>query len=188
MKARIAAPLSIAAALLCAPFAAHAASTVYGSGPAQLCYRAALAGATDAVSLQTCDTAITGPEADVRDRAASMVNRGVIRLKRREAALALADFDKAIAWQPELGEAYINRGAALIMNGDFPGAITAIDRGLALGAEDAHEAYFNRAVANEAQGLLPAAYADYRRARDLKPDWELPTRELARFTVTSASR
>jgi tetratricopeptide (TPR) repeat protein len=185
-ESQMKAPLVVALFFLAAPAAAHAASTVYGSGPAQLCYAAAVAGVADQEALRACDTALFGSELDARDRAATMVNRGVLRLQRREAALALADFDRAIAWRPDLGEAHINRGAALILQRDFAGAIAAIDRGLELGAEDAHEAYFNRGVAHEMNGDLSAAYADYRKALALKPDWALPQTELARFTVTNA--
>lgn len=168
------------------PIAAHAASTVYGAGPAQACFEAALHGRTDITALNDCDTAIMGGELNARDRAATTVNRGVVRLQRREARLALADFDNAIAWRPELGEAYVNRGAALIRLGDYNGAIASINKGLELGSEDPQEAYFNRAVANEKLDNLPAAYADYRKALELKPDWALAQSELARFTVVNA--
>lgn len=178
------APFFAALILLAAPAAGHAASTVYGPGPAQICYRAALTASEGMEGLRACDIALYGSELDTRDRAATMVNRGVLRLQRKEAALALADFDRAIAWRPDLGEAHVNRGAALILSGDYAGAIASIDRGLELGAEDAHEAYFNRAVAHELSDNLPAAYADYRKAQALKPDWALPQTELARFTVS----
>ncbi len=168
------------------PLAAEAASTVYGNGPAQDCYQAALTGRTDPGAIRDCDTAMMGSELTARDRAATMVNRGVIRLQRREARAALSDFDVAIAWRPDIGEAYVNRGAALIRLGDYSGAIASINRGLELGSEDPQEAYFNRAVANEKLDNLPAAYADYRKALELKPDWSLAQSELARFTVTSA--
>lgn len=165
---------------------AHGASTVIGSGAAKACFEAANTGRTDLSALVDCDNAISGQELNARDRAATMVNRGVIRLLRREGVSALADFDRAIAWRPDLGAAYVNRGAALIQTGDYTGAIASINKGLELGAEDPHEAYFNRAIAAEKLDDMRAAYADYRRAADLKPDWILPRTELARFTVTSA--
>jgi tetratricopeptide (TPR) repeat protein len=164
---------------------AHAASTVIGPGPARACYEAANSGRADLPALLDCDTAISSPELNARDRAATVVNRGVIHLLRRDTANALKDFDRAIAWRPDLGEAYVNRGAALILQGDFQGAVTSINRGIELGAEDPHEAYFNRAIAHEKLDDMRAAYADYRRAIELKPDWALPQQELARFTVTS---
>lgn len=175
----------VALALLALPAPATAASTIFGRGPGQTCYEAALAGRVDAHALADCDTALNGAaQLDQRDYAATLVNRGVIRLKRREAAPALSDFDRAISMRPRLGEAHVNRGAALILSGDFTGAVAAIDRGIELGAEDPHEAYYNRAIAWEKLDNLQAAYADYRKAQALAPDWPLPTQELARFTVT----
>jgi tetratricopeptide (TPR) repeat protein len=179
------APL-FALALLAAPGGAVAASTVYGVGPSQECYESARAGRTDLRALADCDTALTGDfQLDQRNYAATLVNRGVIRLKRKEGREALSDFDRAIAIRPALGEAHVNRGAALILAGDFRGAVAAIDRGLELGAEDPHEAYFNRAIAHEKLDNLQAAYADFRKAQSLAPDWPLPALELARYTVTT---
>lgn len=165
---------------------AHGASSVLGGGDARACFEAANKGRTDLAAIRDCDTALFGQELSSRDRAATMVNRGVIHLLRRDAPKALDDFDRAISWRPDLGEAYVNRGAALILAGNFDAAVTSINRGLELGVEDPHEAYFNRAIAQEKQDNVRAAYADYRRAAELKPDWDLPARELARFTVTSA--
>jgi tetratricopeptide (TPR) repeat protein len=187
---RLASRAPVAAAAAVVLFAlhgqAHGASSVIGGGDARACYDAASKGRTDLGALLDCDSAIGGQELSARDRAATVVNRGVIHLLRRDAAKALADFDRAIAWRPELGEAHVNRGAALILAGDFAGAVASINRGLELGAEDPHEAYFNRAIAQEKLDNMAGAYADYRRAAELKPDWDLPGRELARFTVTSA--
>lgn len=178
--------VTVAIAFLALPAAAMAASTaVYGEGPGRACYDAAFHGRTDARALSDCDLALSSG-LNQRDYAATLVNRGVVRLKRREAPAALADFDRAIGARPDLGEAHVNRGAALILSGDATGALAAIDRGLALGADDPHEAYFNRAVAWEMLDNIPAAYADYRKAQSLAPDWPLPAQELARFTVTSA--
>lgn len=174
-----------ALAFLATAGVASAASSVYGPGPAEECYRAALNGESNLEAVRICDIALSSFDLDLTDRAATLVNRGVIRLKRREPAQALADFDRAIAWRPTLGEAHVNRGAALILSGDLQGAVASIDRGLELGAEDAHEAYFNRGIAHERLDNLPAAYRDYRRAAELKPDWPLPQAELARFTVVS---
>lgn len=165
---------------------ATAATSVLGGGDARACYEAASKGRTDLGAILDCDSAISGQELSSRDRAATVVNRGVIHLLRRDAAKALGDFDRAIAWRPDLGEAHVNRGAALILTGDFAGAVASINRGLELGTEDLHEAYFNRAIAQEKLENYAAAYADFRRAAELKPDWDLPGRELARFTVTSA--
>jgi Tfp pilus assembly protein PilF len=54
-----------------------------------------------------------------------------------------------------------------------------------MGAAEPQDAHFNRAIAYEALGDLRAAYEDYKAALAIKPDWALPQRELARFTVTT---
>ncbi|MDZ4775330.1 MAG: hypothetical protein SGJ23_00920, partial [Alphaproteobacteria bacterium] len=91
---------------------AHGASSVIGGGDARACYDAASNGRTDLSAILDCDSAISGQELSARDRAATVVNRGVIHLLRRDAGKALTDFDRAISWRPDLGEAHVNRGAA----------------------------------------------------------------------------
>ncbi|MDX2236064.1 MAG: tetratricopeptide repeat protein [Hyphomonadaceae bacterium] len=169
------------AAILAAP--AQAAVTMIGDGPARACYAAALAGDGAAHGLRACDDALGSDQLAANDRAATMINRGVIRLQRREARLALADFDTAVAWRPLLAEGHVNRGAALILLGETDAAIAAITHGLSLQPRDPHEAYFNRALAHEQNGDVRAAYADFRRAAELAPTWTLAQAELARFEV-----
>lgn len=165
---------------------ASAASTVFGAGPGQACYEAAQSGDAGLTAMNECNAAVTGPTLNVRDRAATLVNRGILHLIRRDGANALADFDFALRLRPDLGEAHVNRGAALILLKRYAEAIAAINHGLSLDTTDPHEAYFNRALANERLGDPAAAYSDFRRAQALKPDWALPGVELARYTVTGA--
>lgn len=165
---------------------AAAAVSVIGRGDAYACFEAARSGAAGRLALNACDAALQGFLGE-EERAATLVNRGVLRLQRREAELALADFDAALALRPGLGEAHVNRGAALILLDRPNEALAAIDTGLALGSADPHEAYFNRAIAAEALGDLQTAYHDYQRARALAPAWLPPQVELARFTVQPAS-
>jgi len=108
----------------------------------------------------------------------------VLRLVSRSFVDARTDFDAALRMEPNLAEALTNRGAALIGEGSYAPGIAEIDRGLALNPMEPEKAYFNRAIAEERLGDLKSAYADYRRALDLKPDWSLPKTELARFRVT----
>jgi len=174
-----------AAALVALVFAApaHAAATMIGEGPARACYAAAVAGDGALQGLRECDVALGSDSLTANDRAATMINRGVIRLQRREARLALADFDAAVAWRPLLAEGHVNRGAALILLGENDAAIAAITHGLSLQPRDPHEAYFNRALAHERKGDVRAAYADFQRAAELAPTWTLAQAELARFEV-----
>ena len=93
------------------------------------------------------------------------------------------DFETALKYKPELGEAFVNKGASYLGEKEYVKAIELINRGLELGTNEAEKAYFNRGIANERLGRLEHAYLDYRKALQLKPNWELPKYHMARFTV-----
>ncbi|MFZ5669041.1 MAG: hypothetical protein ACOY4K_06080 [Pseudomonadota bacterium] len=174
------------AVLALAPLSGAGASVFVlgGGGFADVCSRYAIEGRSDEVSLKTCSLALESESLVKRDRAGTLVNRGVIQLRRKAFAAASADFDAAIALQPKMGEAFVNRGAVLIAQRRWREGVEEIDKGLALGADEPEKAYYNRALAWEALDDMEAAWRDYMKAAELKPDWEAPRRELARFTVT----
>ena len=188
---RFTTPLAVATllgALLAAP-AASAAYTVFGNGMAQICSETAKSMEKGLKvplnAIDTCSMAIEDEALPQRDLAGTYINRGVLYLARGGYREAKQDFDSAIAIIPVLGEAYVNRGAALVGLRLYGDAIADIDRGLALNPGEPEKAYFNRGLAEEALDNIPAAYRDYSRAAELKPDWELPRNELVRFTVAT---
>ena len=73
---------------------------------------------------------------------------------------------------------------ALVAERRFREGDVEIDRGLALGADEPEKAYFNRALAWEGLDDMKAAWLDYQKALEIRPDWDAPRRELTRFTVT----
>ena len=162
---------------------ASSAVLVIGSGVGHDCFVNARDGLTDEAAMATCNSALASGELGKRDRAATLVNRGVLRLRRDEYDQALADFDAAIATNSSIAEAHVDRGAALVMLGRQPEAIAAIDKGLALKPDEPQNGYFIRAMARERAGDVKGAYADFKRAAELAPDWARPQRELRRFTV-----
>jgi tetratricopeptide (TPR) repeat protein len=162
---------------------ANATVTVVGGGYARDCYLAAVADNADSVSLRTCDLALSDQPLSQTDRAATLVNRGIIYLNRSNLDNAMRDFDRAIEIRPVLAEAHTNRAAALLYAQDYRGAIEAANRSLSLSPEEPHKAYFIRAAANEELGLTSAAYHDYRRASELAPEWGAARAEMARFRV-----
>ena len=161
---------------------ASAATAVAGRGPALACYQNAERGRADYRALQDCEDALDD-SLSVQDRAATLVNRGILLSLRHTYSRAIADFDAALGLNPTLAEAYVNRGVALIRLNDFQAARTALDRGLELNPEDPAKAYYGRAIANEELGDLRAAYEDYNRAAALAPGWSDPRVELTRFRV-----
>lgn len=163
---------------------AAAAAFVLGGGMATACSEAAIEGRDDRESLELCDQALEMLPLVGRDRAGTFVNRGVIQLRRKAYDDARRDFDAALRIEPRMGEAFVNRGAALIAERRFREGVAEIDRGLQLGADEPEKAYFNRALAWEGLDDMKAAWLDYQKALELRPDWEAPRRELARFTVS----
>jgi tetratricopeptide (TPR) repeat protein len=120
-----------------------------------------------------------------RDRAGTYVNRGVLRLRRTAYRLAERDFDMAVKARPDLGEAWVNRGAAYIGQKRYADSLTQINRGLELGLEEPAKAYYNRALAHEGLDDMKSAYFDYKKALEIMPDWKAPQEQLVRFTVVT---
>jgi tetratricopeptide (TPR) repeat protein len=170
------------AALLCAT-PAGASTLVIGGGAAKECADAAIDGRSDNASVTRCTLALETETLGFRDLARTYVNRGVLRMRQRDFVGAVGDFDVASKTDPNLGEAYVNRGAAYLGTRRYGEGLVEIDRGLALGVKDQQKAYFNRAIAHENLGDVTAAYRDYAKAAELDPDWDAPKKELTRFTV-----
>ncbi len=163
---------------------AQASVFVIGGGLATECSMAALKGLSDDRSLALCDTALDTENLNRDALAGTLVNRGVIYMRRQDFAAARRDLDRAVVVGPTLGEAFVNRGAAMIGQRDYAQALSNIDRGLGLSPQEPEKAYFNRALAYEGLGDMKRAYFDYLKASELKPDWEAPKTQLVRFTVT----
>jgi len=139
-----------------------------------------------AFAVETCTEALQVEDLDVYDRAATHNNRGIVLLDMQNGvARAQADFNDAGELLPSLGESYVNLGASYLREGRFAEAVGQIEHGIELGVKEPWRAYFNRAVAREHLGQIREAYEDYMKAAELKPDWELPRTELARFQVVS---
>jgi tetratricopeptide (TPR) repeat protein len=175
----------IIAAALCLPASSALADgfVIVSGGLAHECYLAARDGHIADRDIRLCTSAIDQDGLESRDRAGTYINRGTLLLKRKAYAEALADFDQAIRFDPDIGEGHVNRGAALLGLHRYAEAVAAVDRGLSLGPSEPEKAYFNRATARELIGDVPGAYADYSKAVELAPNWVPPRDELKRFKV-----
>ncbi|KAF0106057.1 MAG: TPR domain-containing protein, partial [Hyphomonadaceae bacterium] len=161
---------------------ASAASTIIGNGLAETCSITARLGNRDRSAENVCTQALEARDLIQRDQAATLVNRGIMRLRNGDYSLATADFNSAIQIVPGLGEAYVNRGAVLIKLGQYEASLVDLNKGIELGVEEPAKAYFNRALAYEGLDNLRAAYFDYRRASEINPEWQEPKTQLVRFT------
>ena len=182
---RCAVPFAILCTLMSAP-AAFASVTVLGGGFAEACSRYAIVGYSDLRFEAECNRALEDEMLDRKDRAGTFVNRGVMKLRRREWESAKRDFDAALKMKPDLGEAFVNRGAALIGLRRFAEGLPDLNRGIEIGIEPTEmpTAYYTRAMAYEGVGDSKSAYFDYLKAQALSPEWQAPKDELARVTVS----
>ena len=100
--------------------------------------------------------------------AAAYTNRGIAKLQKSDWDGAIADFDRALQFDPKLAQAYDNRGDAKTETGDFDGAIADFNRALQLNPKYA-KAYDNRGLAKLSRGDLDGAMADFNRALQFDP-------------------
>ncbi len=135
---------------------------------------------------KVCTRALREETMTRSNRAATYVNRGVLRMRSGRYDLALSDYSNAVRVSPDLGAAYLNEGAAHIYKKDFAAAIAPLSRAITLESDDIFAAYYNRAIALENTGDIPGAYADFQKALELKPDWPLVQDQLSRFVVQPA--
>lgn len=168
---------------LCAG-SAQAAVTVIGGGLAQACSQAAVGGESDYRFQKLCTEALDSEFMNARDRAGTLVNRGVLKLRRGTYPEATRDFDQAVKIQPTMGEAYVNRGAASIGQRRYAESLPDLNKGLELGVQEPAKAYYNRALAHEGLEDAKSAYFDYQKALEIQPEWAAPREQLSRFSVS----
>lgn len=163
---------------------AVAAVTVIGTSSARTCYEAALFNSSPQDALKTCDFAIEQEALTRQDLVATHVNRGIVRMHGRDLSAAIADFDQAIALDPEQAEAYLNKAVATShLPGGWAQALPLFDKAIEKRTRKPALAYYGRAIAHEMAGNVRAAYNDYRQASLLAPEWQDPKVELSRFVV-----
>jgi tetratricopeptide (TPR) repeat protein len=168
---------------LCASSGAKAAVTVLGPGPAQECFQVAEYGGDIRDGIARCSFALN-TALSTTNRAATFVNRGVLRLNLHENEQALSDINAGISIAPELGDAYVDRGAVSIALGHYDDALADLNKGIALGPHRPQVAYYDRAIIYEQRGDIRAAYFDYKKALEIAPDFAPAADELKRFRVT----
>jgi tetratricopeptide (TPR) repeat protein len=175
--------VATATAFLAAGSAAksQAISTIGGSA-AQACFEAARDDRTDQLALAECNQALSEVLSS-SDIVATHVNRGIIHASRNDYVRALSDYDQAILLDPNKAEAFLNKGLLLLHmpNRDVE-ALRVITLAISKKTTMPALAYFARGVAHEQLGQVAYAYNDYQQAAALNPNWELPKRELRRFS------
>lgn len=177
--------LVAATAVLVPTLASAQAITTIGSSAAQACYEAARDRHRSQAALANCEQALNGA-LSAADLVATHVNRGILFALRANFPLALQDYDKAISLDPDLAEAYLNKGLLLLrVPKREREALAVINLAIEKRTTKPAIAFVARAIAHEGLGDFGAAYRDYQQAAILDPKWDLPVRELRRFRAKS---
>jgi len=176
--------LATAAVLSIAASGAQAQVIVLGDSTAASCYQAAEFGTMSMRDgFEICTQALNVTGLSLRDRAGTYVNRAVIRMRAGDYNGALADSESGIRLVGSLGEAYVNRGAALLNLSRPQEALEAINTGVAHGSSKMHLVLYNRGAAKELTGDVRGAYYDYQQAFTINPSFTLARDQLMRFSV-----
>ncbi|WP_129792514.1 tetratricopeptide repeat protein [Sphingosinicella sp. CPCC 101087] len=169
--------------LVAAGAQAQSVTIIGANSDALTCFRAADSDLRRPDALPACAAALNA-ELSTHDRMATHINRGVIRFRLEDTSGALADFDAALAMDPDQPDALINKGITMLAGGaDIGPSMALIEEGLNGGPQRPWVGYYGRAVAHELAGRDAQAYHDYRRAQELRPGWAPAEQALSRFSV-----
>lgn len=173
-----------AAAALLIPGAANASSLVIGSGLARMCFEAADKERASKATLDICDRALTEEALSFDDQVATYVNRGILRARMSDWVGATADYDRAIRLNPAESDAYLNKAALVLkVQRDWRQARDLFGAALERRTRRPELAHYGRAISHELGGDYASALADYRKASELAPAWDVPKQEMTRFSV-----
>ncbi|MDQ7017895.1 MAG: tetratricopeptide repeat protein [Robiginitomaculum sp.] len=165
--------------------AASADTFTIGQSYGAECYDNARSMGFSTASINACNRAIDDDTLTKKDRAATYVNRGIVRAYLEDYDGALADYAEALKLSPDLAEAFANRGGALIKLERFDSALEALNKALALSPKQPERVYYNRSIVYEIMGKTREAYEDLKKAAALAPQWTQPQRELQRYQVVA---
>jgi len=168
----------VAAALLLFAGPAFAQISVLGTAYARGCFMEAIA---DGSNVDSCDRSLQREMLGQRDRAATYVNRAVVRTNAGHLVAALQDLNRAESIRPDLGEIYASRGNVFFYQSSFEESLAETDRGIERGMKKLHAAYYNRGLALERLGRIEDAKEAYRQSIALAPKFNLAKARLSMF-------
>lgn len=120
-----------------------------------------------------CTRLIDDPSLPEDLRAEALLNRGIVHLEEEKPEAALADFDMAIAFNPEYPAAHAYRGEAQKALEKFDLAIASYDRAIALDRDTSSDLFAYRGEVHRRMGTFDKARADFEKALQLERDHEI---------------
>ncbi len=177
----------LGAAILPAQSAVSVFGTGVGRGYAESCYQNAEFTGDSRDGIDTCTLALQDGTLSTGDRASTLINRGILLARDGSTQAAIDDYNHGLALAPDIGEGYVDRGASEIVLNQFDLALRDINKGIALHSNKIEIAYYDRALIDEHNSDIRAAYEDYKMAVQLAPDFALASDQLSRFKVVRKS-
>jgi Tfp pilus assembly protein PilF len=163
---------------------AEAGTFSVGNSFARDCWQAAEARDHDTNAIYHCNLALEQEGLDSANMAATLVNRGVLHMRNRNYSMAERDFSRALRTDQSNPEAWLNMAIShLRQNENDTSVMPMIEKAIALNTKEQALAFYSRAILNERNGNIRAAYADYKKAHELAPDWDEPAEDLQRYRV-----
>ena len=164
---------------------AQSMQVIGGEQSARNCFNAATVAAqlhfASTQDIKECTFALEHTSLRRQDKAATLINRGILYVAREEYDLAIKDYDRAYRINPNIAEIHVNRGNMLFMSRVFDQAVAEYTQAIALEFSKLYIAHYNRGLTYEKMGELDKAEADYRRALQLMPDWSRARNKLDRI-------
>ncbi len=145
--------------------------SVFGNSTAQQCYLETKLNYAASTALQTCNQALREVGLSKRDKAKTLVNRGINYNHLGDYDQAHADFDAAQALIQNLPEAHLNRGNTFLLQKQFDASIAEYDQAIEMNIDDLFAAHFNRGLALEAQKRFEDAYAAFQASAADNPNF-----------------
>jgi tetratricopeptide (TPR) repeat protein len=164
----------LVSAALSGPASAYVVS--YGRSNAAAC--AEHAADTRSLDVEPCNRALADAPSD-QEKVVTLVNRGIIYRRIGDLQVALDDFNAAVDLNPELADAYLNRGTLYYLAGYQDRAIADYEKALALGFERPWLAWYNIGVSYEEKGDAAKAKQAYNKAIDANWSFQQAHERLA---------
>ncbi|WP_147372790.1 hypothetical protein [Henriciella mobilis] len=171
-------------AAMAQPVAAQSRTLYADAPPAVRCADGVASGKSATIALlHTCEDAMNATTSQRSVRAASMVNTGIVLMRRGETSDALALFNRASSLHDDLPGLSLNIAAAQLRAGANEDALATLEDIEALPDHLQHVAYFNRGLAHWRLDQVYEAYADFKTAQAIMPGYAPARNALAHFTV-----